>query len=236
MTLTGTAIDKGCINNIAFDWAGGSPSGVNTDSFSARYEGNYAFDAGTYTFTTLSDNGVRLYVDGVLKIDQWVSHSPQTDIVDVQLTAGSHAIKLEYFENQYSAKISLSWNLKTTTTGTELLSAPWDVVDEDGGSEERYQAISSSVLAGKTTLRITYDLNGLTALPGDASAIIFDQDGWKYISLSNYGVNGLDGIQTVDIPLSAFTGLNLTTGSTMIHTRFWYETGFDVDILSIKVL
>jgi surface antigen len=233
MTLTGTAIDAGCINSITYDWSGGSPTGVNTDNFSARYEGNHTFEAGTYTFTTLSDNGVRLYVDGVLKIDQWVSHSPQTDVVDVQLTAGTHAIKLEYFENMYSAKISLSWSLKASV-GTELLTAPWNLAGNNGASE-KYQTISSSALAGKTTMRITYDLHGITALGGDASAIIFDQNGWKFVSLANYGQNGLNGVQTVDIPLSAFTGLNLTTGSTTLHTRFWYGSAFTVDITSIKV-
>jgi hypothetical protein len=119
-------------------------------------------------------------------------------------------------------------------TGTELLSAAWNLVGNNGANE-KYQSIASNALAGKTTLRVTYDLHGLTALGGDASAIIFDQNGWKFVSLSNYGQNGLNGTQTVDIPLSAF-GLNLSQSVGTLHTRFWYGGPFTVDITSIKVL
>jgi len=83
-------------------------------------------------------------------------------------------------------------------------------------------------------LRITYNLHGLNALGGDASAIIFDQGGsWRYISLSNYGQNGLDGQQTVNIPLSDFPGLNPNNSVGTLHTRFWYSGPFTVDITSI---
>ena len=86
------------------------------------------------------------------------------------------------------------------------------------------------------TVYVLCNLHGLQALGGDASAIIFDQNGWKYISLSNYGQNGKDGQQTVDIPLSAFTGLDLTKPlDGTVHTRFWYSSSFTVDITSIVV-
>jgi murein DD-endopeptidase MepM/ murein hydrolase activator NlpD/lipopolysaccharide export system protein LptA len=114
----------------------------------------------------------------------------------------------------------------------ELLPQPWHL-SANNGADELYQSIGANVLQGKDTLRVTYDLHGLTALPGDASAIIFDQSGWRYISLSDYGQNGLDGIQTVDIPLSDFPGLDLNTSVGLLHTRFWYSTIFDVDIISI---
>lgn len=128
-----------------------------------------------------------------------------------------------------------AFTVSSAPVGTELLSSPWYLTGNNGADEE-YQTISNSVLQGKTTLRVTYNLHGINALGGDASAIIFDQNGWKYVSLSDYGTNGMNGSQTVDIPLSDFTGLNLTTGSTTIHTRFWYGSAFTVDITSIKVL
>jgi hypothetical protein len=130
---------------------------------------------------------------------------------------------------------TIVFTVNPVSTGIELLTTPWHLTGNNGASE-KYKSINTSVLAGKTTLRITYDLHGLNALGGDASAIIFDQNGWKFISLSNYGQNGKNGVQTVDIPLSSFPGLNLTTGSNTIHTRFWYGSAFTVDITSIKVL
>jgi hypothetical protein len=123
----------------------------------------------------------------------------------------------------------------TPAAGTELLSAPWHL-QANLGSSEAYQSINSNALNGKTTIRITYNLNGLIALGGDASALIFDQNGWKFISLSNYGTNGSNQDQTIDIPLSHFTGLNPNAAVGTLHTRFWYFAPFSIDIKSIKAL
>ncbi len=126
------------------------------------------------------------------------------------------------------------FTVNTPSAGTELLSAPWNLVGNNGANE-KYQSIASNALAGKTTVRVTYNLHGLNALGGDASALIFDQNGWRYVSLSNYGQNGLNGSQTVDIPISAF-GLDLSQPVGTLHTRFWYGGAFTVDITSVKVL
>lgn len=123
----------------------------------------------------------------------------------------------------------------TPAPSVELLPSPWNLTGNNGASE-LYQSCDPGILAGKTTVRITYNLHGLQALGGDASAIIIDQNGWHYISLSDYGQNGLDGSQTVDIPLSAFSGLDLTQPiDGTIHTRFWYGSQFTVDITSIII-
>ena len=41
---------------------------------------------------------MRVYVGGQLKIDKWLLQSPTTYTADVDLTAGAHEVKLEYFE------------------------------------------------------------------------------------------------------------------------------------------
>ncbi|GIH24706.1 hypothetical protein Aph01nite_30160 [Acrocarpospora phusangensis] len=123
-----------------------------------------------------------------------------------------------------------------TPAGVELLPEPWHLTGSNGADEE-YQEFDPGLLEGKTVLRVTYDLHGLQAIGGDASAIIFDQGGWRFASLADYGQNGHDGEQTVDIPLADFDGLDLgepTEG--MLHTRFWYGSPFTVDILSVRAL
>jgi hypothetical protein len=120
----------------------------------------------------------------------------------------------------------------TPVGGIELLSQSWHL-EGNNGADEAYQSIDSNVLMGRDMLRITYDLHGLPALGGDASAIIIDQSGWHYISLSNYGQNGLDGQQVMDVPLADFPGLDLTQPVGTLHTRFWYSGPFVVDITSI---
>ena len=117
--------------------------------------------------------------------------------------------------------------------------APHDVAGEC------YQGVDPHALEGKSTLHLSYDLHGLTALPRDASAIIFHQgsnDGcvnrsgcrWHYISLADYGHNGMNGVQNVPIPLSRFGGLDLNQPlDGTFQIRFWSPVAFGVDIVSM---
>ena len=98
--------------NVNFDWAGGSPgTGVNADNFSARWSGQVlAPVTGTYTFTTSSDDGVRLWVNGQPLINNWTDHGPTNDSGTLTLTAGQkYEIKLEYYERGGGATMRLQW-------------------------------------------------------------------------------------------------------------------------------
>lgn len=84
---------------VDFDWGGGSPgAGVPADNFSVRWTKSLPVAAGNYKFSTTTDDGVRLFVDGVLVIDKWLFQGPTTYTAVVALTQGSHQITLEYFE------------------------------------------------------------------------------------------------------------------------------------------
>lgn len=130
---------------------------------------------------------------------------------------------------------------KVQAAEQQVLTQTWHLSGNNGAAEA-YQTVNSNILYGQDKIRITYDLHGLCALPGDASAVIFDQSDWKYISLSNYGKNCFNGSQTVEIPLSDFKNqlgqsLNSSTSLTgSLHTRFWYNQSFTVDFQSITVL
>jgi RHS repeat-associated protein len=120
-------------------------------------------------------------------------------------------------------------------TSTELLTTPWNFSGNNSASE-KYQTVPLNILNGKVSITVTYNLHGLCALGNDASAIIFDQNGWKFVSLSNYGQNCYDGQQVVTIPLSDFAGLNTAANlDGSLHSRFWYGSSFAVDITSIKI-
>ena len=79
------------------------------DGFSARFTRNASFEAGTYRFTVTGDDGLRLYVDGALRLDRWLDQAPTTYSVDVALSAGSHAVRLDYYENAGGAVAKLAW-------------------------------------------------------------------------------------------------------------------------------
>jgi len=121
-------------------------------------------------------------------------------------------------------------------TEQELLQNPFHLVGIDGATEAS-QPVTVS-LPGKTTVRLTYDLHGTCLRDGDASAIIFDQPtgNWHYASLSQYGKNCLNGVQTAEIPLQNFAGLDTNGTTNLFHVRFWHEGPYTIDITSVVLL
>ncbi|MCI0660811.1 MAG: PA14 domain-containing protein, partial [Acidobacteria bacterium] len=95
---------------IEIDWAD-SPSmacGVRQDSFSVRWTGTPSFDRGMHRFILSAFGGVKLLIDGQLKIDQWISKS-QKHTFDIELEAGPHQIVLEYADFGGRASVKLTW-------------------------------------------------------------------------------------------------------------------------------
>ena len=109
---------------INFDWGSGSPDpSVGADTFSVRWQGwVQATASGTYKFHTLSDDGVRLWVNGTQIINNWTDHPPTEDTGTITLTAGQwYDIKLEYYENGSGAVLKLFW---TPPSGTKAVLPP----------------------------------------------------------------------------------------------------------------
>lgn len=102
---------------VDFDWGANAPAtGVSADTFSVRWTGKVIADrAETYTFITTSDDGVRLWVDGTLLVDNWTDHSKRDDSGQIALTAGAHDIKMEFYDNGYDAIAQLHWSSPTIT-------------------------------------------------------------------------------------------------------------------------
>ncbi len=111
--LSGTVVRTRIDKTIDFDFGYQAPiTGINIDNFSARWTGLIAPPVTTtYTFSTYSDDGVRLWVNGVKVIDNWTDHAPiYNDSAEIILVAGQkYEIKLEYFEGILGAQIQLYW-------------------------------------------------------------------------------------------------------------------------------
>lgn len=92
------------------NWGRGAPGpGVAPDQFSASFEGRFDFEAATYRFITVVDDGMRLYIDGDLVNDVWRDQPASSYAVDVAMTAGNHTVRLEYYDNQLEASVALRW-------------------------------------------------------------------------------------------------------------------------------
>lgn len=97
---------------VNFNWGTAAPAtGVPADLFSARWSGQIeAETSGATQFQTVSDDGVRVWINNQLVIDNWTQHAPTTDTVSVNLTAGQrYAIMVEYFDQGNTATMQLNW-------------------------------------------------------------------------------------------------------------------------------
>ena len=107
-TLTLTRRDL----RVDFDWGLGSPASMlPVDGFSTRWTGRIlAQRSGVHQFHLLADEGARLYVDGVLVINQWNSTTETTHSGLAALKAGTyHEIKIETKDTTGPAKARFSW-------------------------------------------------------------------------------------------------------------------------------
>lgn len=95
--------------SVNFDWGTGSPgAGVPSDQFSVRWTRNLALEPGRYRFYTTADDGVRLWVNGVLVINEW--HDAIDAVYSAEVNVpGTVPVVLEYLENFGGAKIQLDW-------------------------------------------------------------------------------------------------------------------------------
>ena len=65
---------------------------------------------GKYTFYTISDDGIRLWVDDNPVIDNWTDHGTTENQGQIELWGGRpHPIRLEYYESTGAAVAKLLW-------------------------------------------------------------------------------------------------------------------------------
>ncbi|HRJ43991.1 MAG TPA: PA14 domain-containing protein, partial [Caldilineaceae bacterium] len=108
--------------SINFDWLDNPPDPrVPVNHFSARWTRTLSFPAGTYRFDVFHDDGARLYIDGVLVLDNWCDNCRVTDSIRHDLSAGNHIIRLEVRENIGWAAAWLGWQTITPPDAFHLL-------------------------------------------------------------------------------------------------------------------
>jgi len=96
--------------NFTGRWGAGTGF-TDSETFSIEWQGYLVPDKSeTVTLWTRSDDGVRVYLDGELIIDDWTDHGPTVDRATVELSAGRpHAIAVMYYQNRGGATLRLGW-------------------------------------------------------------------------------------------------------------------------------
>jgi hypothetical protein len=102
---------------ISFDWGGGSPApNIPPDYFSVRWVRNVDFAQDNYRFYVNHDDGVRVFFDGNLIIDNWVDGANSSSAA-VGVSGGTHNLRVEYFERTGNAYIHFWWSSATPQVG-----------------------------------------------------------------------------------------------------------------------
>jgi YVTN family beta-propeller protein len=111
VALTGNPVLQR-VESVNFSWSATPGPGVVKDKFSVRWSGTVRPPStGKYRFRTQSNDGIRLWVNGVRIINNWTAHATATNTsADVTLTGGQqYAIVLEFYDNTGTAVAKLKW-------------------------------------------------------------------------------------------------------------------------------
>ncbi len=114
--FTGARIDR-VDPGINFNWGSSPPlPSMGKNDWSVRWTGFVQPDfTETYTFHTITDDGVRLWVADSLIIDHWVDQGPTEWTGTIALVAGSLVpVRMEYYDNQWDATAQLYWSSPNT--------------------------------------------------------------------------------------------------------------------------
>ena len=152
ISLTGAPVLVADVESINFNWGSGSPApGMGSENFSARFERTLDFAPNTYRFTARADDGIRVWIDERLAIDQWnVSAGDREYVVDLVLS-GSHSIRVEYYEATGLAFVSFNYAVAPLLLPT---ATPSTILAPDlGGSSWSADYFDNADLSGIPVMR-----------------------------------------------------------------------------------
>ncbi|NVN19077.1 glycoside hydrolase family 3 [Muricauda sp. HICW] len=105
-----TRIDK----ELGFDWPWSPGVGVNDDNFSIRWTGYIKSDKAFDGWLGLSsDDGIRMWLDDQLVIDNWRKGSTNIVTTPKKIEAGrKYKVRIEMWEGGWGARAHLRWNMQ----------------------------------------------------------------------------------------------------------------------------
>jgi hypothetical protein len=102
---------------VNFNWSSTPPDPViPLGNYSVRWTGQVQPQAGeTYTFYTSTDDGARLWVNGIQLVNDWTDHPDTERSGTITLTANQmYSLTMEYYQGAGSAVAKLSWSSAST--------------------------------------------------------------------------------------------------------------------------
>jgi hypothetical protein len=95
--LSGTPIKTVTTNRLDYISGGAIEDGVPRDRFALVAEGTTTLPQGDYTLQVISDDGVRVWMDGAMILDEWAPHESKVNRVPIR-GGGERRFKVEYYD------------------------------------------------------------------------------------------------------------------------------------------
>lgn len=119
-TFSGTPKGTDCDAAIDQNWGARAPGykGMPANDFGVRWAVSRDFGSGgPFTFSASARDGVRVYLDGVRKVDLWKNVStPASKTVNVTIPAGTHSLRVDYVNWTGAADVRFSYTPRTSAT------------------------------------------------------------------------------------------------------------------------
>ncbi len=115
--------------SVNFQWGTDSPApGFPAERYSVRWTGKLVPEVSArYVLGATVDDGVRLYIDGTLLVEDWKDNGVHAVSRAIELKAGKeYDIRMEYYQNGGDAVAALGWSLPLTDPGTEAMAIARD--------------------------------------------------------------------------------------------------------------
>lgn len=203
--LKGTRIDQ------MINYPGNAPIDALTgnENFSVRWTGMILPKyTEKYTFTTISDDGIRVIIDGQKLIDNWTGHGATPNSGDIQLKANKLVpITVEFFQGGGGWTLQLFWQSQSQNkeiipamslypnirkagvdyacqSSADIVKSVIAIPDTNGGMENIIEKAADCSLNSDGSL-ITYTWAGRTEVtPKNTEIVVSQSDGTSHIRLT----------------------------------------------------
>ena len=209
------------------NWGTGSPAAnIPVDNFSARWTSFPTLSGGTYRVTVRSDDGIRVYIDGIPSINEWHASSDATYLATVNLTPGQHFLQVDYYESGGLAFLdfNIAPLVDVAAPPPPVVSAPSSSTGTVNTGERlnvRSEPNASAPILAKIRRGRVYPVIGRNA---DSSWWQITVDGtvgwayWRYLDVSNAQAVPVVGGASAPVNQPSLTGI-LATPFTNVNIR-----------------
>ncbi|MEV6292658.1 PA14 domain-containing protein [Streptomyces sp. NPDC051896] len=117
-TFSGAPKKTDCDSVIDQNWTGAPATGLPKDNFGVRWTVTRDFGSGgPFAFAVSGTDGIRVYLDGVRKVDLWSNTSgARAKTVNLTVPSGRHTLRVDHVNWTGTASVEFAYTPRTSAT------------------------------------------------------------------------------------------------------------------------